>query len=125
MTMNQEALLHEVLVKLTVITEERFPLWNIGRLRDLVGRMLNMVVRSQVEPPEFDCATARVPEVGGTLYFSFDGKGGLNIEPRSNSNRVMAEAIAACRLVMGEKLTTNPGPFDWEYDPKGPDGDAA
>jgi hypothetical protein len=122
--MSQKALPHEMLTRLTVITEERFPMWNIGRLREFVGAMLDMVVRSQSELPEHDCATARIPEAG-TMYVTFDGKGGLNIEPRSNSNRIMAEAIEACRLVMGDKLTTNPGPFDWEYHPEGPDGDAA
>jgi hypothetical protein len=93
------------------LTTEKFPTWETYRLRGFVRDMLDLVIESQTENPGFNYANASIPEAG-TLHVTFDGKGGLNIEPESGSRPGMLELIAAFRLVMGEKLTTGPGPWE-------------
>ena len=96
---------------LALLEKESFPCWDPERLREFVGDLISMVIDSQAENPGFNYADACIPEAG-MLYVTFDGKGGLNIEPETDCNRAMVDLLRALRRVMGEKLTTGPGPWE-------------
>jgi len=93
------------------LARESFPCWDPWRLREFVGDLLVWVVKSQAPDAGFNYADARIPEAG-MLYVTFDGKGGLNIEPETDCNRAMVDLVRALRMVMGEKLTMGPGPWE-------------